>query len=1648
MEANNTTLSPPVAEKMQLEGGTYEILRSRLQQDGAALRGLLEQLNQERKAVFGAIGTALITTERIATDNNCVPSDMVPVGEALLFGFNVYIGLKSEVQLSDVFGQYTYAGHRFHQQPLDMLQHPAFMEDFRKLYQYYKHTQFVKFALIGNYLFMVFRVGKGLNDIKTFKWLVQGQALTYIDNRSDHEFVFPNQHDFTWKRTLREAQRKGRYPHVSIEDKVFVETIHGDLTIKVEDNTDSGQGIYSEEVADKDQTLDDSEIYYALIGNIILLKIRPYRENSYRYFVFNAKLKEARRIDALEHSCVLLPDGQGIIYPYGFYLQTGEFKQFDNSLQDMLFEKRIASPNGEDFLYVFYNKAQGIYLLLSYNLITQQIETPVICHGYAIYENGELCFFRADDEAQKHHAIQIWQTPYIGPNYTLPLTRQSYLYKIGNKDIVRAMAETTEVLSLLQKTDAYDHLYLDLIKKTTDILDAYHWLNHAETYDLAAPLAAIRQTAAAAVEEYEKVRSIKKTTQAQLSQVLGQAEALMQTLKHKKAESINDYIRYLADLRGIRGEVISLRALRYADLETIEKYEAQLQTFAQDTANAGLAFLLQPDALAPYSRKIKEIIIRIDEIARVVEADAAAKEIAAVSAELEMLIEVVSNLKMEDATQTTHLIDAISVLYGSFNQTKATLRRKRLELLSQEGKAEFNAQIKLISQSVVNYLDVSDAPQKCEEYLARLMVQLEELEGRFSDFETFLEQLALKREEIYNAFESKKVQLQEARNKRANNLQQAADRMLTAVQNRAAKLTSVSEINGYFASDLMIEKVRSTVAELLGMGDTVKADALQSRLKTGKEDAIRQLRDKQELFVDGADILRFGKHQFTVNTQPLTLSMVYRDDAQYYHLTGTSFFEKITDDRFAHFRPVWDQTLVSENDQVYRAEYLAYTLLEAAQGKEKSTPPPAGSLRYLTVEELYKLTEAELVEYVTRFMALRFNEGYLKGVHDHDAALILKALIRLIKTADLLRFCAVDRACAQLYWKVFAPEGKKKSLHHQLNGISAILQVFPDTQAFDEVKADLQQEISSFQQQTGLCRDADPAEAGAYLFCELTRGNHFVIDSQAAQLYEGFKRFLTERKVLEAYENSVAALEDNPIHRFELLRHWIRAYLVPAGQQDKARFVEEVAALLLTDGYSPQQVVHTVLLEHLQPLQGAHQQVQNQSYQLDYHLFMRRLRHYTATTATQFVAFTDLKKILTRHFEQELRLNEFKPRVLASFVRNKLIDQVYLPLIGANLAKQIGTAGEAKRTDLMGLLLLLSPPGYGKTTLMEYIANRLGIVFLKINGPAIGHQVTALDPKEAPNAAAREELEKLNLSFEMGDNVMIYLDDMQHCNPEFLQKFISLCDAQRKIEGVYKGKSKTYDFRGRKVCVVMAGNPYTETGEKFRIPDMLANRADIYNLGDIIGDTEAVFKLSYIENALTSNPVLARLTAKSQQDIYALITLAETDNSEGLTLEGNHAADEIREYVLVLKKLLKLQEVILKVNLEYIRSAAQSDEYRTEPAFKLQGSYRNMNKLAEKVMPIMNDQELHTLILSHYEAESQTLTSGAEANMLRFKQLIGVMTGAEAQRWEDIKATFVRNNKLKSFGANNQVGQVLSEMENISGGLAGIKEVLGQFKTP
>ena len=97
----------------------------------------------------------------------------------------------------------------------------------------------------------------------------------------------PAQYNFEWRTPSRNAIRYGENPHVSIEDRVFVECVGGDLTIKIEDNTATGGGIYDEEVEDKLQSVDDAKIQYAIQGSLILLKVTPCRENVTRYFIYN-----------------------------------------------------------------------------------------------------------------------------------------------------------------------------------------------------------------------------------------------------------------------------------------------------------------------------------------------------------------------------------------------------------------------------------------------------------------------------------------------------------------------------------------------------------------------------------------------------------------------------------------------------------------------------------------------------------------------------------------------------------------------------------------------------------------------------------------------------------------------------------------------------------------------------------------------------------------------------------------------------------------------------------------------------------------------------------------------------------------------------------------------------------------------------------------------------------------------------------------------------------------------------------------------------------------------------------------------------------------------------------------------------------------
>jgi hypothetical protein len=296
---------PPPATASALGSATYEIIRQRLNAQGALLRERMARLDARRQQVFGAVEFKLLQADRVTTAHNCVPRDMIQLGAGrFLFGFNVQFGLKKEIELSDVFAIYERdeAAGTFKEAALDPLQDKQFIADFKRLYNVYARAFFAKFSLIEGSLFMVFQIGATAGDIAVFKWAHQGGQFRYIDGRSENEFRklgFPPQYDFRWRTPDRESFRYGDHPHVSIEDRVFVECIGGDLTIKVEDNTATGEGIYAEPVDDKFQKVDDAELGYAVLGHLILLRIRPYKETDTRFFIFNEKQQSVVRVDSL-----------------------------------------------------------------------------------------------------------------------------------------------------------------------------------------------------------------------------------------------------------------------------------------------------------------------------------------------------------------------------------------------------------------------------------------------------------------------------------------------------------------------------------------------------------------------------------------------------------------------------------------------------------------------------------------------------------------------------------------------------------------------------------------------------------------------------------------------------------------------------------------------------------------------------------------------------------------------------------------------------------------------------------------------------------------------------------------------------------------------------------------------------------------------------------------------------------------------------------------------------------------------------------------------------------------------------------------------------------------------------------------------------
>ncbi|MCU0699946.1 MAG: DNA repair ATPase [Myxococcaceae bacterium] len=1627
------TEAPAKAQESTLEGGSYEVIRGRLLAQAKELGGKVDALNERRRTEFGGQELTVIGSERVRTENNCVARNIVPVGKHLLLGFNVFMGLKQERAVGDVFSIHAFArtpegGFDFSTLPNaeagGFLEDRRFVKDFEDLFKFYKDARLDLLTKTESRLLAVFRTGQTDRDVKVLRFSVDTSGrVTYVDNRGEGDVPRAPTHDFAWTQATRENFVTGRFPHVNVLDEVFIETMGGDLTVKVENNTESGQGLYAEPVDEATQSLDDAEFHYAKVGALILLKVKPFREERYRYLVFNTRTLTVARVDAIGVSCVQLPEDQGIIFPGGYVLQTGEVKVFDADVSGLEFNRSVRSPNGEDVLYVFYARGTGRYVLLPYNLVRKEVASPIHCHGYSIFPDGQMVVFRStSDEPTRVHPMQVWQTPFISAEFAAGQpTPQSALGKLGNAELVRGISEVLTLKRIAEEEKPTRRTYEALISGCTRVVDAFHWLGQGEIA-LLQSVQALRKSAELIVDEFEKVLAMQKRASQELAKATAEQEQLVRGLTQEDLRSTDALMTALSSLRKQRGHLITLKEIRYMDLARVDGLEAEVVKAFDQVSAWTVEFLLTPVAFLPLHEAVARLDAEIVKATKTTELKTQVEEVERLGTGLTVLGEVVGGLSSGDAVQKAKILEDISEVFSKLNRVRATVQGRRKELLGQETRAEFTSQFKLFAQSIDSALSLADTPEKVDEQLAKLSVQLEELEGRFSDVDEFAGELAQRREELFDAFARRRQVLVDERQRKAANLFSAAERVLQGIARRATSFTTDDELNAYFASDPTVQKLRQFIQQLIDLKDPVKADELESRLKTAKQEALRALRDKKDLFEGGAQVVRFGPHRFNVNTQPLEATVLPKDDGLFLHLTGSDYFQKLVDPAIEAAKPYWDQTLPSESPDVARAEYLAYSLLKQAERGQ-------GGLTFSKLHELVRDGKGLLT--VTKDAAQsRYDEGYERGVHDVDAAKLLEALLTLHESAGLLRYDAWPRALATLGWAAQADDVARKVLQRRAQSLGRLVAHYGHAPEFERLAGELAQRLSAWAKAAGLeASPGDVALAGRYLAEELAKPQlRFVVSQDAETLKEALLSSLEIAGTRRAFDDDLRAVED-PAERFKLTRAWLLAHVEKMGQAAALQGpVIEAATLFAVEERALSREISAALrATEVSGLLSNHPRIQGQKLSLRLDEFERRLATFVEERLPAYQAFRAKVRELLEHERRRLRLDELKPKVLSSFVRNRLIGEVYLPLIGANLAKQLGTAGENKRTDRNGLLLLVSPPGYGKTTLMEYVASRLGLTFVKVNGPALGHEVTSVDPADAPNSTARLEVERMNFAFELGNNVMLYLDDIQHTNAEL-----------RKIEGVWNGVTRTYDLRGKRFCVVMAGNPYTESGEVFKIPDMLANRADTYNLGDILSGRDDLFALSYLENSLTANGVTAPLTTRPPADIPKLFKMAEGEVVASTDLEHGYSAAELTEIVEVLKRLFFVQKVLLKVNLQYIASASQDDKFRTEPPFKLQGSYRNMNKLAEKIVSAMTNDELETLLDGHYAGESQTLTTLAEQNLLKLAELRGRMTPEQRARWDEIKRGYKR--------VQTQGGKDDDPVVRVTGTLAALGEELGRIR--
>ncbi|MEO1062063.1 MAG: DNA repair ATPase [Actinomycetota bacterium] len=1604
-------------------GGSYDLLRRRLVTTARELGDAAAAIDERRTATFGASRLALLGSDRLQTEVACRARDLVRVGDVLVLGYNVSLDLAA-ITPEHVFSLYRRGDENggvptltplTEDDPGNFLADPAFREEFDKLYRFFGKARFVDMRVAGGQLLAAFQIGDRVDDLSVLRWSVDPSgAVSFVDGRGDRDYSWPDAQDFAWVACTREDQIAGAHPVVQVDGELFVGFRGGRLQLRVDDGRPEGRIEIDEAVEVPGQSLADVGVSYAPLGEVLLVKVALYNEPE-RCYIMGRRSREVTRVDAVRTACRVLPGDDGVVFPGGYHLATTGTRLFDVEADSMVFEEAVVAPNGEDVMYVFHSRETSDYLLAPYNLVRKEIAQVIPCHGFASFGDGATVLFRAaphDAEPSTVHPVQWWDTPFADPDAE-PVAAPDgdpWAQRIGNADLVGGLADAYDVARLVEEAEPSERTWEAIIAAARRALDVHLWFADDEAAPVRDGLRSVVQTAGQIVDEYAKVRRQREEAAAAVEEAERSGRRVVDAAA--QAASPTDVVSSLGELRRARGEAALLLDVPQVDEERVSASLTELDEAIASLAERASTVLDSEAAFAQFSSRLGELVGEGERAATSAEVGEIAERLSEVTNDLDAVVDAVSALDGGDPTARTRIVRRVADVSAEANRARAVLEGHSRRLRDAESAEAFDAELALIEQTLSGAVVAATTPEDCDAELARLLVNAERIDARYADDPERLARVAELRDRINETFGARRSELVDERSRRARRVSEAAERLLVTITRRAAEAGDEAGIAGFFAADQMVTRVRGLADDLDELGETGQAAEVRGALAAAAEEARRRVRDTSQLMADDGSIA-FGSSRFAPNAQPFELVLTPASGGGVeVGVTGTDFRTDVTD-RLADHADLLDRSYPSETADIYRGEYLAWAVVQAAGADGLGELVSAAAV------------PSDIAQRCRAVAEHRHGEGYEVGVHDHDAARILAAVLPRGASDPVLQHAGRARALGRVL--VAGLSGvEREQLTARARAARAARERVGSVASVERLRDELAGLVG--ERLAAVAGERDAVRVAAFLVEELGVDADSVAAASTASDLVGR---LNDRLGEGGRGDLAAALAapTMPAGRFQVALDWVGGSVeADAGLAELSFDVDEAAALLAVPEVPVRAIRHpgTVTVDGLV---GEHSRLDAGTLRVRLDELADRVGGALDDMSQRWPAYTAARRAVVEEIREVVDLDEHRPKVMAGFVRNRLIDRALLPLVGTNLARQIGTVDS---TDLArsGLLVLTSPPGYGKTTLMSWIADRLGMLMVKVNGPALGTATTSLDPADAPNVPETAEVEKVNLALRMGRNVVLFIDDIQFTSPDLLSRFIPLADATRRIEGVVEGDSHTFDLRGRRFAVVMAGNPYSTGGARFELPDMLVNRADVHNLGDVADEYAEEFGLSYVENSLTATPVLAEHAARLLDDVEALVAMA--DGRRAATTDGlvhRWSGAELDESVRTLRLVRRAQAVLMDVNEAYVRSAAMSDEDRVAPPFLLQGSYRNMARIAAQVVPAMTDDELDTVVDEHYASEAQTLTDRAEQNLLALGAMQDTLDDDERARWDAICARWSARTDA------DPSGRLVDALDRIAGAL-------------